>query len=169
MKKNIIQFILVILVLSFAVHFTTSSAKSNRFLSTTVTDVSSQLPAGESSQFNRLLSGLDSLQAMEAIRAERSEDVLVEAPPESVGMSSEKLKILDSYFRNHIHKNWLPGGVFLVARKGKIVYYSNYGHRTVKKVTLYQKDDIFRIASMTKAITTVGIMQLYEQGRTGFG
>ncbi|VAW23498.1 Beta-lactamase class C-like and penicillin binding proteins (PBPs) superfamily [hydrothermal vent metagenome] len=93
--------------------------------------------------------------------------VLTEAAPESVGMSSERLDTLDSFIQRYIDNNWLPGGVFLVARKGKIVYYKNFGYRSDKKDSPYQKDDIFRIASMTKAITTVSTMQLYERGMLG--
>ena len=90
--------------------------------------------------------------------------VLTDAQPESVGMSSKRLDTLDSFIQNYMDKNWLPGAVILVARKGKIVYYKSFGNRTTANDEPYQKDDIFRIASMTKAITSVSIMQLYERG-----
>lgn len=90
--------------------------------------------------------------------------ILVEDTPESAGFSSERLALADSLINEYIQKDWLPGGVFLVARHGKIAYYKNFGYRSVNNEKEYQKDDIFRIASMTKAITSVAIMQLYEQG-----
>lgn len=92
---------------------------------------------------------------------------LIEAKPESVGMSSEKLKAVDEMSKQFAEEGKIPGGVILVARKGKIVYYKNFGYRDADKSVAAQKDDIFRIASMSKAITTVGIMQLFERGLIG--
>ncbi len=85
----------------------------------------------------------------------------------ATGMSAQRLQGMDSLVQDAIARQWLPGGVFLVARKGEIVYYKNFGYRSTQKKEPYQKDDIFRIASMTKAITSVSIMQLYEQGKLG--
>ena len=96
---------------------------------------------------------------------EQKSDILVEATPASAGLSPEHLELADSLINVYMKNDWLPGGVFLVARHGKIVYYKNFGYRSVKNEKKYQKDDIFRIASMTKAITTVSVMQLYEQGK----
>ncbi len=62
-------------------------------------------------------------------------------------------------------QKWLPGGVFLIARKGKIIYHKSFGDREPQKA--YKNQDIFRIASMTKAVTVVAIMQLFEQGKLG--
>jgi len=87
--------------------------------------------------------------------------------PESVGMSSSYLSHADELITSTISKGELPGGVFVVVRKGKIVYFKHYGFRTNDHKVKYQNDDIFRIASMTKAVTTVAIMQLYERGKLG--
>lgn len=89
------------------------------------------------------------------------------ATPETVGMSSERLEMLDDLIQQYIDQNWFPGGEFLIARQGKIVYHKCFGHRTPAKIKTYQTSDIYRLASMTKAITTVSIMQLYEQGKLG--
>lgn len=89
------------------------------------------------------------------------------ATPESVGMSSERLQALDALIQSYVDSGKLPGGVFNINRKGKTVYLKSFGHRSTDKKTTYQNDDIFRIASMTKAFTTVGIMQLYERGQLG--
>lgn len=85
--------------------------------------------------------------------------------PESVGFNSTRLELIDQHIQSYIDKEKVPGGVFLIARKGKIVYNKNFGNS--KEGIPYKKDDIFRIASMTKAITTVAVMQLYERGKLG--
>ena len=90
---------------------------------------------------------------------------LKEATPQEAGFSASRLAQADSLINEYIQKNWLPGGVFLLARHGAIVYYKNFGSRSTARDIPYQKDDIFRIASMTKAITTVSVMKLYEQGK----
>jgi len=95
-----------------------------------------------------------------------SAQVLKENQPEKVGMSSERLEKLDDFIQKYIDEKKVPGGVFLVARKGNIVYNKSFGTSNDQKKA-YNKNDIFRIASMTKAITTVSIMQLYEQGELG--
>lgn len=92
---------------------------------------------------------------------------LSEGTPASVGMSATHLDLMDDLIQQYIDNKWLPGGVFLVARKGTIVYFKSFGNRTDQRNDPYRNDDIFRIASMTKAITTVSIMQLYEQGKLG--
>jgi CubicO group peptidase (beta-lactamase class C family) len=96
---------------------------------------------------------------------EQNSATLTEAIPENAGFSPERLSLADSLINEYMEKEWLPGGVFLVARHGKIVYYKNFGYRSVDRQQEYKKDDIFRIASMTKAITTVSVMQLYEKGK----
>ncbi|MGD9929976.1 MAG: serine hydrolase domain-containing protein [Mangrovibacterium sp.] len=90
---------------------------------------------------------------------------LKETTPKEAGFSASRLALADSLINEYMQKDWLPGGVFLVARHSEIVYYKNFGYRSTAKDAPYQKEDIFRIASMTKAITTVAIMQLYEKGR----
>ena len=57
----------------------------------------------------------------------------------------------------------MPGGTVLVARKGKIAYFKTFGKRDFKEP--YRKDDIFRLASMSKAVTTVAVLQQWEQGK----
>lgn len=92
---------------------------------------------------------------------------LVEGPANLVGMSDKKLMLIDQLIQDYVSKGYIPGGVFLIARDNQIVYHKNFGFRSTDKKLPYQKDDIFRIASMTKAVTTVAIMQLYEQGKLG--
>lgn len=83
------------------------------------------------------------------------------------GMSMDKLNLLDQHIESFVNEGHVPGGVFVIARRGKIVYNKSFGYQTLDKKKKYQKDDIFRLASMTKAYTTVSIMQLFEQGKLG--
>ncbi|MGY6277736.1 serine hydrolase domain-containing protein [Methylomonas sp. MgM2] len=83
--------------------------------------------------------------------------------PESVGMSSQRLKRIDQLIDQHVREKKIAGAVVLVARKGKIAYFREAGLADVDKPM--RKDTIFRIVSMTKPLTSVAVMQLYEQGK----
>jgi CubicO group peptidase (beta-lactamase class C family) len=85
--------------------------------------------------------------------------------PEEVGLSTERLAKIDEIVNDYTNKKWIPGAVVLVARNGKIVYHKAYGYSNFDTQTPLKKDDIFRIASQTKAITSLGIMMLFEQGK----
>ena len=84
--------------------------------------------------------------------------------PESVGLSSKRLDRLTHHLDNYISDEKLPGGVALVLRKGKSAYFYSFGYRDKELMDPMEKDDIFRIASQTKAIISVGIMILQEKG-----
>jgi CubicO group peptidase (beta-lactamase class C family) len=90
---------------------------------------------------------------------------LYTAKPEEVGLSSERLNQLGASLKAHIEKGVIPGGVALVARKGKIAYFESFGMRELETSSPMQKDTIFEIYSMTKPIVSVGTMILQEQGR----
>ncbi len=85
----------------------------------------------------------------------------------SVGVSPERLALLDQHIEKFVNEGHVPGGVFYISRKGKTIYHKNFGYRSLDKKQVYQKDDIFRLASMTKAFTTVSILQLFERGKLG--
>lgn len=85
--------------------------------------------------------------------------------PESVGMSSERLARIDAMCEEAIAKGEVPGIVALVARKGKIVHYKAYGLADNASDHEMKRDDIFRIASQTKAITATAVMMLWEEGK----
>ena len=91
--------------------------------------------------------------------------VLKEASPESAGMSTERLKRIDNLIREYVDKKWIAGGSAIVARDGKIIYYKAVGYDDIDKKTPLKRDAIFRIASQTKAITSVAVMMLYEEGK----
>jgi CubicO group peptidase (beta-lactamase class C family) len=90
---------------------------------------------------------------------------LKEAAPESAGMSTERLARIDSMCLQVVSSGKLPGVVALVARNGKIVYHKAFGMADNASNRQLRKDDIFRIASQTKAITSTAVMMLWEQGK----
>ena len=91
--------------------------------------------------------------------------VLTEATPESVGISAERIARIDQMCTNAVKKGDLPGIVLLVARNGKIVQWKAYGMANNQEGRLLKRDDIFRIASQTKAITATAVMMLWEEGK----
>ena len=90
---------------------------------------------------------------------------LPSAAPESVGMSAQRLARIGDAFRKEIDQGKLPGAVFLVARKGKLVYSEAIGFQDKGAGKPIAKDSIFRIYSMTKPIVSVATMILVEEGR----
>lgn len=84
--------------------------------------------------------------------------------PEAVGLSTERLSRIDTVMEKHIAEKKIAGAVTLVARHGKIAYLGAYGMMDVEAEKPMQRDTIFRIASMTKQITCVAVMMLYEEG-----
>jgi len=85
--------------------------------------------------------------------------------PEEVGLSSEGLERIDTAMEQLVDEKRVAGVVALVARRGKIAYFETFGMRDVEAGKPMEKDTIFRIYSMTKPITSVAVMMLYEEGR----
>ncbi len=90
---------------------------------------------------------------------------LTEAPPARVGMSEERLARIDAMCTTAIADGKIPGVVALVARQGRIVYHKAFGLSDNAANRVLKKDDIFRIASQSKAITSTAVMMLWEEGR----
>src|SRR5271165_2918762 len=87
------------------------------------------------------------------------------ATAESVGMSTERLRRLDGAMKRLVDDKQVAGLVMLVERHGKIVHFNAAGQLDVRKTDPMQKDSIFRIYSMTKPVTGVAMMMLYEEGK----
>src|SRR5690349_19075070 len=85
--------------------------------------------------------------------------------PESVGMSSERLKNIDTFFASEIERNRVPGAVVAIAHQGKLVYFKAFGFADKTKGTPMATDTIFQLASMTKPMAAVGALALTEQAR----
>src|SRR5665811_757352 len=90
---------------------------------------------------------------------------LSEITPESVGISTERLSRIDKMCEQEVANGNLPGIVSLVARNGKIVHWKAYGMAENEKGRKLKRDDIFRIASQSKAITSTAVMMLWEEGK----
>ena len=87
------------------------------------------------------------------------------AKPESVGFSSDRLQNLHSLIQKEIDEKQLAGAVTILARHGKVIDYRTYGQRDMEKGVAMTKDTIFRAYSMTKPMTGVAMMILYEEGK----
>src|SRR5690606_38611218 len=83
----------------------------------------------------------------------------------SEGFSKERLQRIDATINQYIDSNWIKGAAALIHKDDKEVYYKAFGNDGVNPQTPLKKDAIFRIASQTKAITTVAVMMLYEEGK----
>jgi len=77
----------------------------------------------------------------------------------------ERLARIDGLVNEYISKNWLTGAVSIVIKDNQVVQYKGYGYSDVATKKPMKNDAIFRIMSQTKAITSVGAMILYEQGK----
>ena len=64
-----------------------------------------------------------------------------------------------------IEDSIIPGAVALVTRNGKIIYHKAFGYENFSEKIPFEKNDIFRIASMTKAITSLAVVMLWEEGK----
>ncbi|MFT4019424.1 MAG: serine hydrolase domain-containing protein [Agriterribacter sp.] len=91
--------------------------------------------------------------------------LLAEAAPATAGMSAERIAKIDAMLKGAVDQKDLPGIVALIARKGKIVFYKAYGMADNNSKRVMKRDDIFRIASQTKAITSTAVMMLWEEGK----
>jgi CubicO group peptidase (beta-lactamase class C family) len=85
--------------------------------------------------------------------------------PETVGFSSERLENLHAFMQQTVDKKELAGVVTILARHGKVFDYRTYGQRDMATGAAMTKDTIFRDYSMTKPVTAVAMMILYEQGK----
>jgi CubicO group peptidase (beta-lactamase class C family) len=90
---------------------------------------------------------------------------LAVAPPASVGVSAERLKRLDAGMQGLVDDRKLAGVVTLMARKGKVVHFAAHGKKDLGQPEPIAKDSIFRIYSMTKPVTGVAMLMLYEEGK----
>lgn len=91
--------------------------------------------------------------------------ILKPGVPEQNHFSSERLQKIDKLVQQYIDSNWIAGAIGIVVHNGNIVYYKAIGYDDKEKNKRLEKDAIWRIASQTKAITSVAVMQLYENGK----
>ena len=91
-------------------------------------------------------------------------ELKIEIDPGEVGFDQERLGRIDTHFRRYVDDGRLPGWLILVARRGQVAHLSTYGHRDVEAEAPVEVDTLWRIFSMTKPITSVAAMMLYEEG-----
>jgi len=82
-------------------------------------------------------------------------------------LNLDRLKKIDDIISEDIKENKIPGAVVLVGNEDEIIFEKAYGIKNPETNEKYNTDDIFRIASMTKAITSVGVLKLWEEGKIG--
>lgn len=90
---------------------------------------------------------------------------LVAESPEKAGLSAERLSRIDAAMNEYVRNGRMPGMVTMVLRHGKVVYFKSFGMKDIEAKKEMTNDAIFRIASMSKAVTSVAIMTLYEEGK----
>ena len=85
--------------------------------------------------------------------------------PESQGFSSEKLTLLNQAMHSYVDDNELSAIQTAIVKNGKLIHFDSYGSSDISENDPLEEDDIFRIASMTKPIVSIGLMMLYEEGK----
>lgn len=91
--------------------------------------------------------------------------ILSPAQPEAAGFSTARLARIDSTFTQWVDAGWMNGAIAFIVRGGKIVYFKSTGYNDPETKDTFENTDIFRIASQTKAITSVAVMMLWEEGK----
>ncbi len=87
------------------------------------------------------------------------------AEAETMGFSTERLQRITPIMNDYVARQEFPGMIVSIAREGKIVFFEKYGYADFEKKELLHNDSIFRIYSMSKAITGAAVMILFEEGR----
>ena len=91
-------------------------------------------------------------------------ELKVEVDPAEVGFDASRLARIDAHFQRYVDDGRLPGYLVAVARRGQIAHLATYGSRDKESGAPIELDTLFRIYSMTKPITSVAAMMLYEEG-----
>jgi CubicO group peptidase (beta-lactamase class C family) len=94
----------------------------------------------------------------------RVPELKVDAEPAEVGFDAERLRRVDAHFRRYVDDGRLPGWTIAVARHGRVVHLSHYGRRDVEADLPVTDDTLWRLYSMTKPVTSVAALMLYECG-----
>ena len=85
--------------------------------------------------------------------------------PESQGFSTEKLTLLNQAMHSYVDDNELSAIQTAIVKNWKLIHFDSYGSSDISENDPLEEDDIFRIASMTKPIVSIGLMMLYEEGK----
>src|SRR3954468_19144815 len=91
-------------------------------------------------------------------------EIKVEVDAGEVGFDEARLARIDAHFQRYVDDGRLPGYLVGVARRGQIVHLARYGQHDIEAGAPIELDTLFRVFSMTKPITSVAAMMLYEEG-----
>ena len=94
---------------------------------------------------------------------------LPRAVPEDVGMSTSRLERIAPVMQRWVDDGKIPGALTMIAREGRLVHFEKFGTQDVAAAKAIEFDTLFRIYSMTKPITSVAVMMLYEEGHFQLG
>jgi CubicO group peptidase (beta-lactamase class C family) len=92
-------------------------------------------------------------------------ELTVEADPAEVGLDAERLKRVDAHFAGYVADGRLPGWLLTINRHGRLAHVARCGSRDLEAGLPVTDDTVWRIYSMTKPVTSVAVMMLYEEGR----
>ena len=92
-------------------------------------------------------------------------ELKAEVDPAEVGFDPERLQRLDRHFARYVDDGRLPGWLITVSRHGRLAHVSWYGSRDIEAGLPVEAGTLWRIYSMTKPVTSVAAMMLYEEGR----
>jgi CubicO group peptidase (beta-lactamase class C family) len=106
---------------------------------------------------------------MTAARGQAGAPALETARPDAVGLSSDRLALIGRALEREVGDGRLPGAVVGIARRGRVAYLEAFGHADPVSKTRMPKNAIFSIASMTKPMVSVAVLQLFEQARLLLG
>jgi CubicO group peptidase (beta-lactamase class C family) len=90
---------------------------------------------------------------------------LPESRPDRVGLDPERLERISEFMNQEVANGTMVGGLGMIARNGRVAYSETWGQKDREAGTAMSEDTIFRIYSMTKPITGVALMMLYEEGK----
>ena len=91
-------------------------------------------------------------------------ELKVEIDPAEAGFDADRLQRIDRHFAGYVDDGRLPGWLIVVTRAGRVVHLSAYGQRDMEAGLPVELDSVWRIYSMTKPVTSVAAMMLYEEG-----
>lgn len=96
-----------------------------------------------------------------------AQTILTTAGPDP-SVDYTRLSRIDTFIEGYIRRGWVNGVVTLIMHNDRVVQYKGYGYSDIEQHRAMRRNDLFRIASQTKAIVTVGLMQLWEEGKFYF-
>ena len=91
-------------------------------------------------------------------------DGLPRAVPEDMGMSTSRLRRITPVMQGYVDNGKIPCALTMIARKGRLVHFEKFGTQDIAAAKPVEFDTIFRLYSMTKPITSIAVMMLYEEG-----